>query len=218
MLSFEVNALLSLVTGVGAIIGWIRIRKTDPAFLPFIFLLTTGFITELTSIFFIYAGYSNAFVYNLYTLAEALLITWQFRYWQLFRLKRTSYFVFKLLLVCGWLMETFLRQELTSFNSYYIIVTSVFIVFTAINGLNRVLFASATPLYRNPVFLICLGLVVYFTYSVLVEVFWLYGLNRSTFFRLRVYQLFVYVNLFSNLLFVTATLWIPLKQRYILPL
>lgn len=215
-MSYELNAILSLASGVGALIGWTRFNKTDPAFLPFILLLTAGFITEIISIAVMQAGYSNAIFYNLFSLTEAILITWQFRLWGLFHFKRRTYLYFKCTIAAGWLTETILRQDITAFNSYFIIVYSCYVVFMAINGLNKVLFRGASVLYNNPTFLICIGLVVYFTYTILVEIFWFYGLNRSTSFRLNILEIFTYVNLFSNTLFATATLWIPMKRQYIL--
>ncbi|MEI9912223.1 MAG: hypothetical protein WDO71_22775 [Bacteroidota bacterium] len=80
-MSFSLNALFTLSIGIGAIISWVRYKKTDPAFVPFMWLLTTGLLNEIISISIMKAGYSNALNYNLYTLAESLLITWQFRRW-----------------------------------------------------------------------------------------------------------------------------------------
>lgn len=215
-MNFELNAAFSLTVGIGALIGWIRIRKTDPAFYPFLWLLLLGFLHELSSLIVVERGYSNALTYNLFTLAEAMLICYQFYRWGLFEQNRKLYYVIQFLLAAGWLMELLFREGLETYFSYFIIGYATLIVFMAINVLNNVLFKEPGLMLFQPEFLICMGLIVYFTYTILVEVFWFYGLNKSSIFRIRIYELFGYINLFTNLVFAFATLWIPLKRHYIM--
>jgi len=215
-MNFELNAAFSLTVGIGAIIGWIRIRKTDPAFYPFLCLLLLGFLHELLSLVTVVRGYSNAISYNFFTLAEAILICYQFYRWGLFEQRQKLYYLIQILFAAGWVMELLLRQGLETYFSYFIIGYSTLIVFMAINVLNNVLFKEPGLMLFQPEFLICMGLIVYFTYTILVEVFWFYGLNKSSIFRIRIYELFGYINLFTNLVFAFATLWIPMKRRYIM--
>lgn len=215
-MNFELNAAFSLTVGIGALIGWIRIRKTDPAFNPFLWLLLLGFLHELSSLIIVERGYSNALTYNLFTIAEAMLICYQFYKWGLFEQRQKLYCLIQILFAAGWLTELLLRQGLETYFSYFIIGYSTLIVFMAINVLNNVLFKEPGLMLFEPEFLICMGLIVYFTYTILVEVFWFYGLNKSSIFRIRIYELFGYINLFTNLVFAFATLWIPMKRRYIM--
>ena len=213
---FELNALFSLSIAIGGIIGWIRVKKTDPAFLPFLWLLWSGLLNEIASIAIIKAGYSNAINYNIFSLAEALLITWQFRKWNLFENQRRIYYFLQFAFIAGWLAEVFLLHDMRLFNSYFIIAHSALIVLMSINMLNKVMFGEPSFLLYNPIFLICMGMIIYFTYAILVEAFWVYGLNKSKGFRIQIYEILAYINLFTNLVFALATLWIPLKQEYIM--
>jgi hypothetical protein len=215
-MNFELNAAFSLSIGIGAVTGWIRIRKTDPAFLPFLFLLLAGFINEIISIVVMKAGYSNVVFYNIFSLLEGLLITLQFRRWGLFESWRKQYYIIMLLFMAVWTAEVVFKSHLRLFNSVFIIFYSALIVLMSINMLNRVIFKEPPHLFFNPVFLICMGFIIYFTYAILVEAFWVYGLNQSKEFRIGVYSMLAYVNLFTNLLFASATIWIPLKRQYIL--
>jgi hypothetical protein len=52
---------------------------------------------------------------------------------------------------------------------------------------------------------------VYFTYSVLVEAFWIFGINHSSVFRNNIYGILSYINLFVNLLFTLAIVWMPTR-------
>jgi hypothetical protein len=184
--------------------------------LPFILFLTVGFVCEIISIILIKLKYTNAPVYNVYSLLEAMLLVFLFNRWGLFSRMRTLPFVFYFLLPVASLSEWFYRHELSSFTSFFVIGYSFLVIFLSINQLQVVLFTEPFRIYQNPVFLICLGLVLYFTSTVLIEVFWVYGLNGSEAFRKRVVSIFSYVNLFTNLVFLIATLWIPLKPSYIL--
>lgn len=214
-MSFELNAALSLSVGIGAVISWVRLKKTDPAYLPFFILLWLGLVTEITSIFFMKKGYSNILYYNIFSLAEAMLISWQFNNWKLFARKKV-YYLIQAMFLAGWITEFLLRDGTSHFVSYFIIGYSTVVVFLAIGIINGVIFRESTPLLLNPVFLISMGLIVYFTYMALIEIFWVYGLNKSSIFRIRVYDIFAFINLFTNLLFAFATLWIPMKRKYLL--
>ena len=215
-MNFEWNAVFSFTVGIGAVIGWVRVKKLDPAFLPFLWLLWIGFAHEIVSFFIAKAGYSNALTYNVFTLAEALLISFQFYKWGLFEQHQTLYSLLLFLFAAGWLTEFIMRDGFQHYLSYFIVVYATAIVFMAIHMLSNVLFQEPGPVIFQPEFLICMGLLVYFTNSILVEIFWLYGLNRSSVFRLRIYEIFGYINLFTNLVFAFATLWIPMKRQYIL--
>ena len=161
-------------------------------------------------------GYSNAVYYNSFALAEAIILNWQFKRWGLFQKKSELYIPLQLLFIAGWITEVIMRNDIQQFNSYFIIGYSTVIVIMSINVLNNIMFKDPSFLFLNPIFLICIGVVIYFTYSILTEIFWLYGLNSSTKFRIRIYEIFAYVNLFTNLVFAFAILWIPMKRQYIM--
>lgn len=214
-MDFNVEAIFSLTAGAGALIGWVRIKKTNPAYLPFTILLTVGFITEVISLIVTKKGFSNALFYNLFALAEACLVTQFFYRLGLFRSKKWL-FGLQFFFIIFWLGESFYYRNFSSFYSSFLIVYSTILVVLSIHLLHSVVFQTSSRLYRNPVFLISMGFIVYFTYTILVELFWFYGLNQSAFFRNRIYDVFSYINLFTNILFILATLWIPLKRQYIL--
>ncbi|HYM94353.1 MAG TPA: hypothetical protein VET23_09465 [Chitinophagaceae bacterium] len=213
---FELNALFSLSISIGAIIGLVKARKADPAYFPFLWLLWAGLLNEIVSILILKSGFSNAINYNIYSLAEAILITWQFKMWRLFERHQTFYKIVQALFVTGWTIENIMLRGMGSFNSYFTIGHSMIIVLMSIHLITRVIFSEPTLLWRNPVFLICIGMIVYFTYAILVEVFWLYGLNGSREFRINVYEILACINLFTNLLFALAAIWIPMKRQYLL--
>jgi hypothetical protein len=210
-MDFDTHVVFSLSAGIAAIIGWVRIKKTDPAYLPFIVLMTAGFLTELAS----FTVMKKGFYYNLFALVEALLVSQLFFGLGLFKGKKRL-LLLQLFFVLLWLSECVYRWGSASFYSYFIVCYSSILVLLAIDLLHKVLFQTPHRLYRNPVFLFCMGFIVYFTYTIIVELFWFYGLNQTEVFRKHILEAFTYINLFINILFILATLWIPLKREYIL--
>ncbi len=215
-MSFELNSLFSLSILTGAVIGWVRFEKTDPAFQPFLWLVWLGLFNELAGIAIMRAGYTNAFNYNVFALSESILITLLYYKWGLFRKKKAAYITLQGLFVAGWVTENFVISGIFIFNSYFIIAHSLAIVLMSMAMMDQLLFKNNTPLLRQSSFLICQGLILLFTYTALVETFWIFGLNRSGLFRIRIYEIFAYINLFTNLIFALAILWMPMKRRYLL--
>ncbi len=214
---YYVSVLFSFSIALGAILGWFRLKKLDPAFFPFILLLTAGFLNEVVSVVVLHSGYSNAPSYNIYSLVEVLLICWQFNRWNLFG-ERKGWFI-GVLVICliVWAADIFIINSIYRFSSYSIILHSFVIVVMSIHMINHLIFKEIVSFMRHPVFLICLGFIFYFTYAILVEMFWVLGLNRSGSFRAKIYEILSYINLITNLIYALAVLWMPMKPRYIMP-
>ncbi len=215
-MTFELNAILSNSIWIGVVICWVRFKKISPAYYPFVFLLTIGAINEIASIIMVKLTNSNAINYNLYSLVEFFLITWQFWRWNQFSKNKALY---QLILAVGltfWITENFVVKNIHSFNSYFVIGASFFIVLMSIHRINQLLYTTDS-LLKNASFIICLCFVFYFTYAVLVEAFWAYGFTESASFVTRIYTILIYTNFIVNLVYAFAALWIPTKPKFILP-
>ena len=210
-MDFYTSALFSLSVSIGAIAGLLRFRKTEQVFFPFFVLLWAGCTNEILSLVLMHYGFSNVLNYNLFVLAEGVLGCLLFRNWRLLSQKVCLF----LLSLAGllWFFE-WLVTPLNSFQSYSIIFTSFLIVLMSISMINRILFSLPYSLLKDPVFLICTGFIMYYTFSVLTETFWMFGIQRSRSFRLSINALLNYINLFSNLLFLLAILWMPTRHRF----
>ena len=209
------NIIYSLTISVVVLLGWIRFKKMDRVFMPFIFLVSAGLINELLSLLLITSGHQNTINYNLYTLLESLLIVWQLRTWGLFNNKGVIFYSLQTSLLIGWSLENFF-QTLFRFNSLFIIIYSFLVVLLSIVMMNRLIVSYRGHLFKNAAFLICVGFIFYFSFSLLTETFWLAGLGQSSSFRISIQSMLTYVNLIVNLLFILAIIWIPMKRQYIL--
>lgn len=215
-MNFELNAAFSLSIAVSAVIGWIRYKKIDRSFLPFLVLTWVGLGAEVISTVQVTLHDSNAVMYNVYSLAEALLILWQFRRWGLFARHTYLAQALTLLYLSGWCYESFILSTITIINSYFIIGYSFIVVVMSILVISEMVFYEDDRLVRNSKFLICMGFILYFVYAILVEAFWIFGLNHTKSFRVQIYSILAYINLFTNLVFALALLWMPMRLRYIL--
>jgi hypothetical protein len=209
------GAIFSLSISIPCVIGLVRYRRVDPANHPFIHLMWIGLVHEIISIVLIHNRHPNLHSYNVFALAQAFVCTKLFQRWGIFRGNRWLYAAVQLSYICFWVLE-YSASGFRHFASYFIVYHSFIIVLLSIHQLNSVVFNDSGLLLRSSTFLICMSFISYFTYTVLTEVFWIYGLNRSRVFQLRVYTILAYINLIVNFIYALAILWMPMRRQYIL--
>ena len=217
-MNFYLTAIFSLTIGIGALAGLAKMHRAEKGYLPFLLLLCIGFGNELISIYFAYRYHNNIINYNIYVLIEALIIVWQFRRWKLFQERHGLYSGLQLFFIMAWCSESFILSDIYNFNRYSLILFSFIIVILSIFQIAYMIFFETNNLLQHARFIICVGFVVFFCAQIITESIGLYGLHLSREFRVQVQTLFSYVNLFTNLLFIIAVIWMPTKPRYILQL
>ena len=159
-------------------------------------------------------GKSNAINNNLYYLLEGLLVVYQFKSWKLEPGSKYVYPGLVALLIIVWLAEILVFSSISVFASWFLIFYSYMITLLSITMTTNLLLKERKVLVKNSVFLICVGFIIYFTNAILVEAFYLYGVSASKVFQTAVVRIMTFINLFTNLLFTLAVLWIPTKQRF----
>ena len=213
-MNFILSVACSMSIVFAAIIGAWRFGKINPVFRPFLFCVWLGLLNEIVSIITARTIHNTAINGNVYVLCESLLLLWQFRQWELFGRQRWMVNAIGSFLVLAWVIENFMLFSIVQFSSWFRIIYSFVIVLLSVSMLNRQILVEKGPLLKNPVALLCLAFIIYYTYKVLVETFWVYGLNESTTFQTKVYLILDYFNLFSNLIYALAVLWMPTKHRF----
>jgi hypothetical protein len=212
-MSYQWLVIFSCSIFIAAIISWVRFKRIAPAFYPFIICIWLGSLNELVSVFFENLDWPTAPNNNIYVLLEALLLTVQLSRWRPFK----GLSLLLVVLVLAWLADTLVFGSFFRISSYFRVLYSAIIVLLAIRVNNYLILTERGRLLKHPVFLSCLGLILFFTYKILVEAFWLYGLNASSGFRENVYAIMIWINLFANLIYALAVLWMPAKQRFTIP-
>lgn len=211
---FAFFATYSILLAV--IVALFRVRRIDRRFTPFIVLLAGGLLNEIISYYCIKRFGHNMVNYNVYCLFEALVIYWLFAEWKVISRK-----TFVLLMVCAvvsWNTEYFIRGYAREVNSWFVIAYSFSVVILSLRVITDMLYNESYRLYRNATFLIASGFLLFFVCSMVLEVFWVFRLMEDQSLLVKLYGLFNFVNLFTNLVFAVAVLWIPSRPRSILAL
>src|SRR5205823_3796512 len=200
-MSYHVTLIFSFSILIASAIGWARFKKIDPAYYPFLYCLWIGFMNEIISYILITNHESNALNNNIYVLFEPLLLLWLFKNWGSFNRMPHLFTALLILLPLLWLIENFFIATITRFTFYYRILYCFIIVLLSIHTVNRLIMTERKNILKNSVFLLCIGFVIYYTFSVLVQTFWLYGLNVSREFTIKVIIILLAINLFANLIY-----------------
>lgn len=215
-MNYKFINLLSYGIFIPACIGIFHFKRIECAYRPFILQLVFGSINEIVSSILIYHGYSNSINSNLFYLFDAVLILFLFRNFTLFENNFNIFLFLVLTFLTGWVVEVFFFSYANQFCSYFVIFYSFCVVIMSINMLNK-MFLKETKSLQHPLFLICIGFVFFYTYSLLIEIFWLYGLNATQEFRVNVYRILAYINFAVNILFTIAVIWMLRKRESLLP-
>jgi hypothetical protein len=202
---------------IAAAIGAIRFLKVTTDNRPFFYLVWIALVNEILSQIFLATIHTTAVNCNIYVLFEAILYCWLFYNWSsLFRNKR-KFRLLILFLCIIWVADNFFLNTIFQINSLFRIISSFILVFLAIDQINQLLMTERSEILVNARFLISMGVIIFFTYRAIVEAYYLFKLPFSNLFYHNVYLIMDYVNLFVNLIFGIAALWIPTRQKFILP-
>jgi len=205
---------LSFSIFFAAVAALIRFRKIDPAYYPFVLCTWLASVNELTSFLLSYNGMSNLPTNNIYVLAEVLLITWQFKRWGYAFKQDLVYGAVAGICILAWVYETVRSADSFGIHFYYRLFYAVVIIGVSLH-INKRLTSHKESLLKSPVFLICTGYIIFFTFKILTDALWLYKIKSSVAFLYGLYLIMAIINCFVNLLFLIAVLWIPRKPHYI---
>ena len=188
----------------------------DATYYPFLFFIEIGCINEILSFVLIKSHHHTILNNNIYALFESLLIVWYFKAQGLFNRSRFLFFAILSSFIITWLLQMLQLQNFEKVYLYFRIFYSFVIVFMSIAKMNSILATEMKSLFKNASFIICTGFVIYFTYSAIISSFWLYGLSKSPEFRIFIIKILAYINLFCNLIYAFALIWIPRHRPSIL--
>src|SRR3954470_17708590 len=160
----------SLSVSLAVFIGLIRLRKIVKTYQPFILILFLALLNEILSLVIIDVFHkSNAVSSNIFGLAEGLLWLWQFKKWEAFARHKWKFGSIMILLFITWIVENLLLWKINTFSSWYAIEYSFCLVFISINLVNRQIVTEKQNLFRNSIFLICSGVIIFYTYRIFIE-------------------------------------------------
>lgn len=205
--------LVSQIVMIPLVIGLIRFNKTVSSYQPFLLLLALAFISESISFICIEVlSTSNAIPFNLYGLAECMVVLYQFYVWGFLKRKRLLYITLVVGLTATWTFENLIFAKIEDFSPVFRVTYAFIAVLLSINEINYLIVQDNKSLLRNSRFLICLGFIIIFIYQIIYEASFFVG--SDTVMTLRIVFMFNYINAFVNLIYAIAVLFIPVKTAY----
>lgn len=193
----------------------------DPAYYPFLYFAILSFLMELIVRFLTIRDMVTAHVLSLhiYSFIECYLFTWLFHNWGLFDRRRNVFIGILATFFVLWLVSSLLLHGIKEPNFYFLIIYSFALIFFSVNMFNKAVVHERGNILRNPKFLICLGIIIFYTFFIMVCVTNLSVVKQSVsrLFRANLQEINVYSNLLVNFLYAVAMLWIPRKQNFTTP-
>jgi len=212
--NYVTAVILSLSILIAGIIGIVRFSQIDNKHKPFIYLIWVGCVNEGLSIYLAFNGYHTIVNGVVYDLCESLFLLWFFKNLGVFKKQRNLFYFLIVLFTVIWFVETFLKSRFgSSFTYYFNVVYYFVVVLLSIRVINNLLF-SEKELLKNSTFLICIGLILFFTYGIISRMFWLYGLKNSIEFVMKVQSIYMLINFLSNLIYALAVMYMSKRQAF----
>ena len=211
---YQIYVIFSFSIVIAAVIGGIRFRKMDPTYHPFVLLTWLASCNEILSYIFGLFKITTNLNNNVYVLFEAFLLLWQAKKWKVFEARNGLYIALQLGLLLCWLIDAFFSHGLLNLLSIYRVISGALMVVIFIGYSNSLLFQFSKPAARDSSFLISLGLIFFFSVKIPGEIFWWQGVTSSDRYLRGLYNVIIFINLFVNLLYIIAVLWIPKKAKY----
>lgn len=200
---------------IGLIYSFIRRKRMLMYYKPYYVYMWVAFLFEMLIEFVIHLGYKSAVLSNCYVLIEFPIFLWLFYNWS--SRNNKIYFIAVFLIGLGiWIFDNLILNSIFQINSYYRIYYSVVLILFSINQLNKIIFQDDITLWKNPIFLISITSIVYYSYRVFIEGLFLFQQEFSNDFFRGVYFIMLIVNFLAHLVYTLAVLCIPAKQEFTL--
>lgn len=196
--------------------GW-RFRAILPSSRPFVYMTWLALLNDGLNNILTYPGRANAWNNNLYILLEWILLAWQMRIWSGPGKHIIRYQIITWVIIAVWLVDMLFLGNINRFSGIFRVCYSFMVVVLAIDRMNHVITGNRTHLFTNAVFLVSYGLIVFFSYRLLIEILLVLHVHQTPHFGFVLFWVMAFINVFCNLLFSIAALCLPEKKRFILP-
>lgn len=207
--------IIDYVIIVPFITGLFRFRKVDDMFHPFFYLLFYYVFNEFV-LFEILSRviHTNSINYNIYWVVIFFLIIYQLKKWELLCLGARSEKLLYGAVVVFWIWDNLYHSTLWNFNSLSKIVLCFVLTVLNVRAIGHLSVRTFSFGLRKAMFLICSTLIFEFTVKIIGEIFWQYGLIRSTSFQNNVILLESLSGVLVATIFTIAIIWMPKKREY----
>ncbi|HTQ28405.1 MAG TPA: hypothetical protein VMI35_09765 [Puia sp.] len=198
------------------IIGCIRFKSIKTNYQPFFWDLVCGLATEIVSFILIHGYHAhNAVPTNIFVLLEWVLLAYQFHTWGFLKKQKRIFRLLVAIPVLVWIIENIVFWKIGEFSPYFRVLYAFLIALMAITEINYKITHDNINLFKNPPFIICVGLILFFVYQMLYE--WSYQMSiahESSQITGVINALFAYINAITNIIFGLGFLSIPVRRQF----
>lgn len=215
-----VRFVLSLSIVFAVLIGIVRFNKIDRSYYPFLYRIFLVLIVEITARILFMSDDPRRFtiVTNSFSILDFCLFTWMFHNWRLFNGNRTVFISILTTGTAAWIYITLIRGDILTPNFIFRVLYSAALIVFSVNTFNKAVVTDRRNIFHNPKFWICLGIIIFYTFFILVCLVNLNVVNSVTKpFRQNLQFINVCSNILVNFLYAVAIVWIPRKQNFIKP-
>jgi len=210
--------ILSLSIVFALILGIVRFKNIDSSYYPLIYNAAFAFTIEILVQILMQGGHVSVLEIslNIFSFIDFFLFAWLFHNWGLFSRNRKTFIYLVGGFFVAWLVTAFIMGGLTSPNYLFRIIYSFALIFFSVSTFNKVVVNDRGSIFKNPKFWICIGIIIFYAFFILVCVtrYSLFKYQVSLIFRVRLQEIGTYSNLLVNLLYAVAILWIPRKKNF----
>jgi len=208
MTLFIIHTLFLLALLVTAVLAYSRIKNAQRDYLPMLLFLISTFLFETLQFIFASDRPTLKVLIHLQIVIGFLLICWQAQKWKIFN-NLKGYKLLIAIMLGVWLVELIFQKQEENNIPWFSVVYSFTIVLVAIELLKRQLTIVNQRLFQNSIVLFSIGLIFYYTFVVLMDLFMLIG-QYSGQEVLRVgYIITIALGLVTNFLYLRAVLCLP---------
>lgn len=194
-----------LFLSITGIFAWLKWKKSDENYKPFLAILMVGAVTEIINFLCGRIFQNNRPSTNIYVLVAALLWLFQFSKWNTFgKYPRISIYL-AISIILAWIWNLFYVDGILNLLIHYRVYSSFILVILSVHQLNYYIVHYKGDLFKSSIFLICVGLLIQFTLKILTECFYLINTSGA--------HLTSWVGMiFSTLLYIVAMYYLPQKK------
>jgi hypothetical protein len=208
--------LLSESELIPLIVGLVRYRRLGKTYRPFLLMLAFAVLNQHVSFVLLKTMHFNSIPNNIYGLLEWILVAWQLHEWGVLRHRRRAFFLLVVGVSLIWVTEDIVLGGITDYPPYFQVFYAFVIVLMSVTKINFMITHDDRNLGGNPIFLICIGFIIYFIYEIVLE--WAYqsSIQGPTDASTRIIVGFSYVDILVNIIFAIALFRIPRPQKFTL--
>jgi hypothetical protein len=213
--ALTLNFLLSITIAVPAIIGLLRYRFMQRQYHPLVWLCCLATGNELFKFYLLTQGISSNASYNIAIIFTAAFYVEAFWRWGLLQNPPYLSGLLLALLSAAWLADHFVLHgnQIHTRTMLFRVVLALTLVLLSIENLGRLVTVEKHSLLRHPQFIVCLIVLLYYSFRIITDVLLPHG-SMSISFRLQLANIHRTLLQLLNLSFAFAMLWTPKKKNF----